>query len=83
MATSEGTPPRVPEPTTPEPGHPPETARSTRASSALAWAQLALCTACVICGVIIGLKHSEDLGKTLVGAGIGGAGIRIIINVRR
>ncbi|KUN32532.1 hypothetical protein AQJ11_03120 [Streptomyces corchorusii] len=73
----------MPDPTTPEPARPPETDRSTRASSALAWAQLALCAASVICGVFIGLNYSEGLGETLAGAGLGGASIRIIINVRR
>lgn len=77
MTTSESTSLHRPDPTTPQ------TPRPGRPSSALAWAQLALCTVSVICGVIVGLSSSTALGIALVGAGLGGAGIRIVINVVR
>ncbi|MDQ0762006.1 hypothetical protein QF027_004641 [Streptomyces canus] len=83
MTTTDGTPLRVPNPETPQPAHLPEPEMPTRPSSALAWAQLALCTASVICGVIIGLTCSITLGAALASAGVSGAGIRIVINVRR
>ena len=83
MTITESTPPRIPDPTSPQRGRPPEPERPARSSSTLAWAQLALCTASVICGVIIGLACSIELGSTLAGAGLDGASIRIDINVRR
>lgn len=83
MTITDGMPPQVPPSTTPQPAGPPEPERPARPSQALAWAQLVLCAVSVICGVYIGLKYSTELGSTLAGACLGGAGIRIIINVRR
>lgn len=83
MTTIEGTPPQVPDQPLPLLAQPPEPERPTRPSSVLAWAQMALCTASVICGVIIGIVYSIELGVALAGAGLGGAGTRIVINVRR
>ncbi|MFB0620856.1 hypothetical protein [Streptomyces sp. AGS-58] len=77
MTTTESTSLRPPDPTPPQP------ARPTASSSALGWAQLALCAASVIGGVFIGLTCSQPLGNTLVAAGLGGASIRIVINVFR
>lgn len=77
MTNCESTALHRPDPTT---LHPP---RPGSSSSALAWAQLALCTASVICGVIVGLLSSTALGVALVGTGLGGAGIRIAIHIVR
>lgn len=52
--------------------------------TALAWAKLVLCALSVVIGVVIGLTGGPmELGIALVGAGLGGAGLRIIVNVRR
>ncbi|MER7057642.1 hypothetical protein [Streptomyces sp. NPDC000351] len=51
-------------------------------STALAWTKLVLYTLGVALGVVIGLMGPMELGIALL-AGLGGAGLRIIINVRR
>ncbi|MFZ4248609.1 hypothetical protein ACOZDF_25430 [Streptomyces griseoincarnatus] len=50
---------------------------------ALAWAHLVLSVISVVLGGVIGLTGPVELGIALVGAGLGGAGLRIIVNVRR
>jgi hypothetical protein len=51
-------------------------------STALTWTKLVLYTFGVALGVVIGLMGPMELGIALV-AGLGSAGLRIIINVRR
>ncbi len=79
MTTIDHTPPTEP------PAEPAPAVSDTAAvhSTALAWTRLVLSTLVVLLGVVISLVGPMELGIALVAAGLGGASLRVIINIRR
>ncbi|MGW4937322.1 hypothetical protein ACWEQH_30695 [Streptomyces sp. NPDC004166] len=76
--------PSVEPPAEPAQPAPAASASATAAvhSTALAWTKLVLYALGVALGVVIGLWGPRELGIAIL-VGLGGAGLRIIVNVRR